>query len=125
MTDSETMKTKSMEAPDETRTFENGKMDIVNIDEFTAGRVTLEAGWQWSEAVKPIVGTDSCQVQHTGYVVSGRMKLVHDDGSEQEMGPGDVYVIRPGHDAWIVGEETFVGVDFSSDIERFAKGQQQ
>jgi mannose-6-phosphate isomerase-like protein (cupin superfamily) len=67
------------------------------------------------------VGTDSCQVLHTGYVVSGRMHLVHDDGSEQEVGPGDVYVIRPGHDAWIVGEEPYVGVDFSSETERYAR----
>jgi quercetin dioxygenase-like cupin family protein len=123
MTVSETIKAKSMDSPDETRTFENGKMDIVNIDEVTAGRVTLEPGWRWSEAVKPIAGTDSCQVQHTGYVVSGRMRVVMDDGSEQEIGPGDVYVIPPGHDAWVVGEENYVGVDFSSDMERFAKEQ--
>jgi quercetin dioxygenase-like cupin family protein len=123
MTVSETIKAKSMDSLDETRTFENGKMDIVNSDEVTAGRVTLEPGWRWSEAVKPIAGTDSCQVQHTGYVVSGRMRVVMDDGSEQEIGPGDVYVIRPGHDAWVVGEENYVGVDFSSDMERFAKEQ--
>jgi quercetin dioxygenase-like cupin family protein len=123
MTVSETIKAKSMDSPDETRTFENGKMDIVNIDEVTAGRVTLEPGWRWSEAVKPIAGTDSCQVQHTGYVVSGRMRVVMDDGSAQEIGPGDVYVIRPGHDAWVVGEENYVEVDFSSDMARFAKEQ--
>jgi quercetin dioxygenase-like cupin family protein len=123
MTVSETIKAKSMDSLDETRTFENGKMDIVNSDEVTAGRVTLEPGWRWSEAVKPIAGTDSCQVQHTGYVVSGRMRVVMDDGSEQEIVPGDVYMIRPGHDAWVVGEENYVGVDFSSDMERFAKEQ--
>jgi hypothetical protein len=123
MASSETIKSKSLSSPDETRTFENGKMGIVNIDEVTAGRVTLEPGWQWSKSVKPIAGTDSCQVQHTGYVVSGRMHLVMDDGSEQDIGPGEAYVIRPGHDAWIIGDETFVGVDFSSDMERFAKEQ--
>jgi mannose-6-phosphate isomerase-like protein (cupin superfamily) len=124
MTDSESMKTKSMDSPDETRTFGNGKLDMVNIDEVTAGRVTLEPGWRWSEALKRISGTDSCQVQHTGYVVSGRMHVVMDDGSEQKTGPGDVYVIRPGHDAWVMGEETYVGVDVSSDMERFAREQQ-
>src|SRR5215212_7466107 len=82
--------------PDETRTFDNGKVDIVSIDEVTAGRFTLEPGWRWSENVEPIVGRDSCQVLHTGYVVSGRMHLVHDDGSDRELGPGDVYIIRPG-----------------------------
>jgi EutQ-like cupin domain len=123
MAHSKTVKAKSMDSPDETRTFDKGKMEMVNIDEITAGRVTLEPGWQWSECVKPIVGTDSCQVQHAGYVVSGRMHLVMDDGSEQDIGAGDAYVIRPGHDAWIVGDETFVGVDFSSDMERYAKEQ--
>jgi uncharacterized cupin superfamily protein len=63
-------------------------------------------------------------VQHTGYVVSGRMHVVMDDGSEQEIGPGDFYVIRPEHDAWVMGEETYVRVDFSSDMERFAREQQ-
>jgi EutQ-like cupin domain len=87
-------------------------------------RAQAEPGWRWSEAIKPIAGTDSCEVQHTGYVISGRMHVVMDDGSEQEIGPGDVYVIRPGHDAWIIGDETYVGVDFSSDMERFAKEQQ-
>ena len=86
MARSETIKARSMEAPDETETFENSKMDIVNIDEITAGRVTPRPGWRWSEAINPIAETDSCQVQHTGHVVSGRMKLVHDDGPEQEMG---------------------------------------
>jgi uncharacterized cupin superfamily protein len=123
MANTQTVQSKSLDSPDETRSFDKGKMQIANIDEVTAGRVTLEPGWQWSESVKPIAGTDSCQVQHTGYVVSGRMNVVMDDGSEQEIGSGDMYVIRPGHDAWIVGDETFVGVDFSSEIERFAKEQ--
>jgi hypothetical protein len=95
-----------MDSPDETRTFEKGKVDIVSIDEITAGRFSLGPGWRWSEYIKPIVGTDSCQGLHTGYVVSGRMHLVHDNGSEQEVGPGDVYLIRPGHDTWIVGDES-------------------
>ena len=121
MADSQSLKAKNMDAADETRTFDNGKIDIVHVDEVTAGRFALEPGWRWSENIKPIVGTDSCQVLHTGYVISGRMHLVHEDGSEQELGPGDVYVIRPGHDAWIVGEESYVGVDFSSETERYAK----
>jgi len=98
MADSETLKAKNVDSADETRTFDNGKVDVVHVDEITAGRFTLEPGWRWSENVKPIVGTDSCQV-----------------------GPGDVYIIRPGHDGWIVGDETYVGVDFSSETERYAK----
>ena len=114
---------KSLDSPDETRTFEHGKLQVATIDEFSAGRVTLEPGWRWSEAVKPLAQTPSCQVQHTGYVISGQMHVVHDDGTEQQIAAGDMYVLRPGHDAWIIGEETFVGVDFSSDIQQFAKEQ--
>src|ERR671927_724473 len=117
----QSLQQKNLDSPDETRTFENGKVQVATLGDFNASRFMLEPGWRWSENVKPIVGTDSCQVLHTGYVVSGRMHLVHDDGSEQEVGPGDVYIIRPGHDAWIVGEETYVGVDFSSETERYAK----
>jgi len=124
MANSETLKAKNVDSPDEIRTFEKGKVEIVSIDEVTAGRFTLEPGWRWSEAVKPIVGTDSCQVLHTGYAISGRMHLVHDDGSEQEVSPGDVYIIRPGHDAWIVGDETYVGIDFSSETGRYGKEQE-
>jgi hypothetical protein len=89
------LKAKNVDAADETRTFDNGKVDIVSLDEVTAGRFTLEPGWRWSENVKPIVGTDSCQVSHTGYVVSGRMPLVNDDGSEQEVGPKHELIASP------------------------------
>jgi quercetin dioxygenase-like cupin family protein len=123
MAAAESVQAKSLDSPDETRNFDHGKMDIANIDEFTAGRVALEPGWKWSEAVQSIAQTPSCQVLHTGYVISGQMQVVHDDGTEQEIAAGDMYVIRPGHDAWIVGEETFVGVDFSSAMQEFAKEQ--
>jgi len=127
MADSETLKANSVESPDETRTFDNGKVDIVSLDEVTAGRFTLEPGWRWSANVKPIVGTDSCQVLHsqvlhTGYVISGRMHLVHDDGSEQEVGPWDVYTIRPGQDyspTFVVGifsEVRFPGQSISPKL---------
>jgi mannose-6-phosphate isomerase-like protein (cupin superfamily) len=79
-----------------------------------------------SEHVKPLAQTDSCQVRHTGYVVSGRMKVVMDDRSEADLGPGDAYVIESGHDAWIVGNEPFVGVDVSVEtVEAFAKEEGQ
>ena len=75
-------------------------------------RAIFEPGWKWSESVKPIAGTDSCQVAHMGYQISGRMKVRMDDGSEQEFGPGDAGVIPPGHDAWVVGDEPVVFIDF-------------
>ena len=115
---------KSLDSPDETRTFEHGKVGVVSLGDFTASRLVLEPGWKWSESVKPIVGTDSCQVLHTGYHVSGRLLVRMEDGTEQEFGPGDAYVIPPGHDAWVVGDEPVVSVDMSRvTAETYAKEQ--
>ena len=104
---------KNFESPDETRPFEGkGKADFLQIGGQTVGRGVFEPGWRWSENVKPIAGTESCQVSHLGYCMSGRMKLYMDDGSEFEVGPGDVAAIPPGHDAEVVGDEACVFVDF-------------
>jgi hypothetical protein len=104
---------KSFDSPDEVRPFEGkGKADVVNVGGQAIGRGTFEPGWRWSENVKPIAQTDSCQVSHLGYCVSGRMKVFMDDGSEGEIGPGQVVAIPPGHDAEVVGEEPCVLVDF-------------
>jgi hypothetical protein len=104
----------SLDSPNETRTPDKAKIDIVTVGGATVGRATLQPGWRWSESIKPIVGTDSCEIRHFGVLVAGRMKVVHDDGSERELGPGDVYSIQPGHDAWVVGDEAAVGVEFDS-----------
>jgi uncharacterized cupin superfamily protein len=112
---------KSMGSPDETREFDKGHVDLVTIGDVVFGKATFEPGWKWSECLKPIAGTDSCEVHHNGYIESGRMHLVMDDGSEFDLGPGDVFVAPPGHDAWIVGNEPCVAFDFSSDIQRYAK----
>jgi len=104
---------KSMTKPDETRKFDKGKMDITIVGETTIGRAILEPGWKWSTSVKPLVKTDSCQVSHTMYVISGKMKFKMDDGTEQEFGPGDAGIVPPGHDAWVVGNESFVGIDIT------------
>ena len=101
------------EEPDETRKFEKGKMDIANLGNVTIGRFILEPGWKWSTSLKPIVKTNSCQQHHTGYIVSGRMKVRMDDGRELECGPGEAAIIPPGHDAWVMGNEPCVGVDFT------------
>src|ERR671936_794439 len=102
------------DSPDETRTPEKTRVDVVRLRGTTAGRFAFEPGWRWSECVKPVVGTDSCQVRHVGVVQSGRLHVTHEDGSEREVGPGDAYVIEPGHDAWVVGDDTFVGYEFES-----------
>jgi hypothetical protein len=85
--------------------------------------LTFEPGWRWSECIKPIAGTDSCQVHHVGIAQQGRIAVRHDDGTEMEIGPGQAYEIMPGHDAWVVGDEQFIGFEFESKAaEEYAKG---
>jgi quercetin dioxygenase-like cupin family protein len=105
---------KSFNTPDETRAFEDGKgkLEVVNTDGGIVGRATFEPGWQWSKHVKTIAGTVNCQAAHTGYFVSGRMKVVMENGEETEYGPGDFACMAPGHDAWIVGDEPCVVIDW-------------
>ncbi|MEO9362620.1 MAG: cupin domain-containing protein [Nitrososphaera sp.] len=104
---------KSLASPDETRSFDKGKMHVVNVGDVSFGRFVLEPGWQWSKSVKPVVKTESCQQHHTNYIISGRMKIRMDDGAETEVGPGDFTIVPPGHDAWVVGDEPCTGVDFT------------
>jgi hypothetical protein len=114
---------RNYDAPDETRTPEKTTIEIVRMGGVTTSRMRLEPGWRWSECVKPIVGGERCQVHHVGLLQSGRMRVVHDDGTELEVGPGHTYVIEPGHDAWVVGDEPVVGFEFESRAaEEFAKG---
>ncbi|WP_418955373.1 cupin domain-containing protein [Streptomyces tritici] len=107
--------TRSFDSADETRPFQEdkGRMDLIVSETGPVGRAVFEPGWQWSKHVKPIVGTDSCMTHHVGYVVSGRMKVVMDDGASGEMGPGDFIDIQPGHDAWVVGDEPCVAIDWA------------
>jgi quercetin dioxygenase-like cupin family protein len=105
---------RNFDAPDEVRPFEagSGKLEVINADGGAVGRATFEPGWQWSKHVRPIAGTDSCQAAHTCYFISGRMRVVMDDGEEVAYGPGDFALMAPGHDAWIVGDEPCVVVDW-------------
>ena len=103
----------NIEAPHERRPFQDhGHMDVVTLGDFTIGRGVFEPGWRWSNDVKPIAGTDSCQVSHLGYCVSGRMRVTMDDGAEGEVGPGHVVAIPPGHDAEVIGDEPCILIDF-------------
>ena len=111
---------KNFDSPDEMRPMQGGEVAVVDLGEVKAMRLTLEPGWRWSENVKPIAGTDSCQVHHIGYQMSGSLMVRSNDGSEQEYGPGDVYNIPPGHDAWVVGDEPVVSIDFRG-AETYAK----
>ena len=111
---------RSFDSPDETRpTADRGRVEIVKLGSGTVGRVVSQPGWRWSEHVKPIAGTESCQAPHIGYAVSGRLAYRMDDGTEGEIGPGDAFVLPPGHDAWVVGDEEVVQVDFNG-METYA-----
>jgi len=105
---------KSLDAPEEVRPFEEGmgRVELVNVEAGGVGRGIFEPGWRWSSHVKPIAGTDSCQASHVGYVLSGRMKIVMDDGQEDEFQVGDFMICPPGHDAWVVGDEPCVVIDW-------------
>lgn len=106
--------TKSFDEPDEYRTPDKTQVNVIRLGDVQAARLTLQPGWRWSECVKPVAGTDSCQARHVGAVVSGRMRTVLDDGSSADVGPGDGYVIPPGHDAWVLGDEPLVAFEFES-----------
>jgi hypothetical protein len=111
---------KSFANADETRTPAKTKVDVVRLGGTEVGRFTFEPGWKWSECIKPVVGGERCQSDHVGYIEKGRLAVVHDDGSEAELTPGDAYRIAPGHDAWVVGDETVVAYEFKS-AESYAK----
>ncbi len=105
------MAKKNIASPDEVRNFPGGKVELITIDGITFGKATLEPGWKWSESIKPIVKTQSCLAPHTQYHMSGRLHVRMDDGTESEFRPGDFSSIPPGHDAWVVGNETVVVID--------------
>jgi hypothetical protein len=114
---------RTFDSPDESRTPDKTRVDVVRLEGATAARMTFEPGWKWSECVKPVAGTERCQARHVGVVRSGKLHVEHEDGSEAEIGPGEAYVIEPGHDAWVVGDDTFVGYEFESHAaEEYARG---
>ena len=104
---------KAFAEPDEVRTFDKGRLELLNIGGGTVGLMTLQPGWQWSKHVKPIAKTDWCLAPHFQYVISGRIRVKMADGEEFELGPGSVSVLPQGHDAWVVGDEPVVGVDWA------------
>jgi len=114
---------REFDAPDETRTPDKTKIEVVRMGGTTVARMTFEPGWRWSECVRPVAGTESCQARHLGVLQSGRMHVVHEDGTEQEISPGEAYVIEPGHDAWNVADEPIVAFEFEPKAaEEFGRG---
>lgn len=112
----------NFDSPDETRTPDKTKVEVLRLGDTSVGRATFQPGWKWSECIKPVVGGDSCQARHVGTIVSGKLHVVHNDGTEGDAGPGDAYVIEPGHDAWVVGDEPCVAFEFEAKtVAEYAK----
>lgn len=103
------------------RRFPHGQVDVVELDDVVVGRMSYEPGWRWSTDVKPIAGTELCTFHHLGVTLSGRLRVQLPDGTELELGPGDVFEIPPGHDGWVVGDEPWVSVDFEA-MRTYARG---
>ena len=115
------MEGKSFDISDEVRTFDKGKLEIINIEGRTIGRATFQLGWTWSKSVKPLVNTKSCEAPHFQYHVSGTIRVKMDDGTERDFKAGDVSLLGAGHDAWVIGDEPVVVVDFQGMVD-YAKG---
>jgi hypothetical protein len=107
----EKLEKKNFFMPDEKRVFDKGEIEFVTVGEVTFGRATLQPGWRWSTCVKPLVNTEYCEAAHLQYQLSGRLHIQMQDGTEEEYGPGDVFSVPPGHDAWVVGSEPVVVID--------------
>jgi len=108
---------KSLNTPDEVRTFDKGKVEVITVEGRMIGRATFQPGWKWSESVKPLAKTKSCEAPHFQYHVSGTLRVKTDDGTEKDCKAGDVSMLGSGHDAWVVGNEPVVVVDFQGMVD--------
>jgi class 3 adenylate cyclase/quercetin dioxygenase-like cupin family protein len=107
------LRRKRFDRPDEIRIVDRARVELVELGELAVGRSIFEPGWRWSDHVKPIVGTESCQVHHLGYVLSGHLHVEMTDGASLEVVGGDAFEIPPGHDAWVIGDEPWISVDWA------------
>jgi quercetin dioxygenase-like cupin family protein len=111
------MERKNFSAPAEVRPFDKGKAEVLHVGEHTVVRATFEPGWKWSTCIAPIAKTRSCEAAHFGYQLSGKMIVRMDDGAEMTTAAGDVVLIPPGHDGWVIGNEPAVFIDFQGMAE--------
>jgi hypothetical protein len=105
---------RGLDEPDEVRTFDKTRIEVAHVGRHTVGRASLAPGWRWSECIRPVVGTEWCEIPHIGYVVSGREVVRLVDGTTMSFAAGDVYLIPAGHDAWVDGDDAVVVVEFLS-----------
>lgn len=112
---------RSINEADESRDMPHGHLDVVTLGGVEFGKAEFQPGWKWSQDVGPLAGTKSCQFHHNGYIAAGQLHVRMDDGQEMDLRAGDVFVCDPGHDAWVVGDETAVVFDFAGNIAQYAK----
>ncbi len=111
------LEVKSFNSPEEVRDFPKGKLELVNVGGATIGRAIFQPGWRWSESVKPLAKTESCQAPHFQYHLSGTLRVRSDDGTEKDLKAGDISLLGEGHDAWVIGDEPVVVVDFQGMVD--------
>ena len=116
------LEAKNFSSPDKTVEGPAMKGTLVHVGDHTVGRARMEPGWRWSVNIKPNAGTETCQFLHTGVVTAGTLHVQHESGDELDLKAGDAYVIPPGHDAWVVGDEAYEAIDWGPRIDDFAKG---
>lgn len=116
---------KSFNTPDEVREFPKGKLELIHVGGAVIGRATLEPGWRWSTSLQPLAKTKSCEAPHFQYHVSGTIMIVMDDGTQLECKAGDVSLLPTGHDAWVVGDEPVVVVDFQGMVDYAKEGPER
>jgi len=115
------LEAKNLAEPDESRETPKATGALVHVGDHTVGSGRVQPGWRWSNDLRPIAGTASCEFEHTGFVISGVLHVEMNDGTELDLKPGDVYIIPPGHDAWVVGDQLYEAVDWGPRAEEFAK----
>jgi mannose-6-phosphate isomerase-like protein (cupin superfamily) len=111
------LEVKSHNSPDETRRPDKTVLDIVTVGDYTIGRLSFEPGWTWADCIKPVAQTDSCQLNHVGFCLAGSLEVETEDGKKISISKGDSYTIPPGHNAWVVGDESFSAIEFLSAAE--------
>ena len=116
------LEVKSFGNPDEVRTFDKGTLELIKVGGAMIGRATLQPGWKWSESVKPIAKTESCEAPHFQYHASGTIRIRMDDGTERDVKAGEVSLVPTGHDAWVVGNEPVVLIDFQGMADYAKEG---
>jgi TusA-related sulfurtransferase len=107
----------NLNEPDETKLTPKGELQLSTVGGFTLGLRTLEPGWAWTTSMKPVAKTDTCEIRHIGYVISGRMGFLMNDGTNLEVGPGEAFDVHAGHDAWTIGDAPFVFIDLIGAVE--------